>query len=102
MATKLRRIRTPLRARLRFAAYAARLLGGRLLALAALLVLGGLALQWRGDPADVGHLDLAAACYHVYTQLFFEHLIAFPDDWLLRCMFFVIPIAGVFMAEGLL
>ena len=103
MATKLRRIRTPPRARLRFAVYAARLLGGRLVALAALLVLGGLALQWRGDPADVGHLDLAAACYHVYTQLFFEHLIAFPDDWLLRCMFFVIPIAGVFMlAEGLL
>jgi len=103
MATKLRRIQTPLRARLRFLAYAMRLLAGRLLVLATLLLLGGLTLQWRGDPSELGHLDLVAACYHVYTQLFFEHLVGFPDDWVLRILFFTIPIAGVFiLAEGLL
>lgn len=103
MAAKLRRIHTPLRARLRFAVYAARLLAGRLLVLAALLLLGGLTLQWRGDPAEVAHLDLVAACYQVYTQLFFEHVTSFPADWVLRILFFTVPIAGVFiLAEGLL
>jgi Trk K+ transport system NAD-binding subunit len=103
MAAKLRRIPTPLRARLRFAVYAAQLLAGRLLVLAILLLVGGLTLQWRGDPADVAHLDLTAACYQVYTQLFFEHVSGFPSDWVLRIMFFTVPIAGVFiLAEGLL
>lgn len=103
MAAQLRRIHTPLRARLRFAVYAARLLAGRLLVLALLLLVGGLTLQWRGDPAEVAHLDLVAACYQVYTQLFFEHVSGFPSDWMLRIMFFTVPIAGVFiLAEGLL
>jgi voltage-gated potassium channel len=103
MAAQLRRIHTPLRARLRFAVYAARLLAGRMLVLALLLVVGGLTLQWRGDPAEVAHLDLVAACYQVYTQLFFEHVSGFPADWMLRIMFFTVPIAGVFiLAEGLL
>jgi len=103
MATTLRRVPTPLRARLRFAAYAARLLAGRLLVLSALLVVGGLTLQWRGDPAVVAHLDFVAACYQVYTQLFFEHVSELPTDWLLRFMYFSVPIAGVFvLAEGVL
>ena len=62
MPAKRRRIPTPLRARLRFAAYATKLLTGRLLVLAALLLLGGLTLQWRGDPATFGRIDLVAAC----------------------------------------
>ena len=103
MDVKLRRVRTPLRARLRFAVYAARLLGGRLFVLVLLLVLGGLMMQWRGDPAVVAHLDFIAACFLVYTQLFFEHLTDLPHDWVLRVMYFTIPIAGVFiLAEGLL
>ena len=103
MAVKLRRVRTPLRARLRFAMYATRLLGGRLLVLASLLVLGALMLQWRGDPALIDGLDFFEACFLVYTQLFFEHLTALPEDWLLRVMYFMVPIAGVFiLAEGLL
>ena len=103
MAVKVRRLPTPLRARLRFAAYAAKLLFGRLVVLIALLVLGGLTLQWRGDPKDVAHLDFVAACYQVYTQLFFEHSSDLPDDWMLRVMFFTVPLAGAFiLAEGLL
>lgn len=103
MAVKLRRLQTPLRAQLRFAAYAARLLLGRLLILVALLVIGGLLLQWRGDPEVVAHLDFAAACYYIYTQLFFEHLLDLPHDWLLRVLFFVVPLSGAFiLAEGLL
>jgi Trk K+ transport system NAD-binding subunit len=103
MAVRLRRVRTPLRARLRFALYAARLLSGRLLVLAALLGLGGVTLQWRGDPAVVDHLDFIGACFLVYTQLFFEHLTGLPDDALLRIMYFTMPIAGIFIfAEGLL
>lgn len=103
MAVKLRRVRTPLRARLLFAAYAARLLAGRLLILAVLLVIGGATLQWRGDPEVVAHLDFVAACFLVYTQLFFEHLTGLPEDWLLRIMYFTVPIVGAFIiAEGLL
>lgn len=103
MAIKVRRIRTPMRARLRFAVYALRLLSGRLLILAGLLALGGLALQLRGDPEQVAHLDFIGACFLIYTQLFFEHLTDLPHDWLLRVLYFTIPIAGVFiLAEGLL
>ena len=65
MAVQLRRVHTPLRARLRFAVYAARLLAGRLLVLVVLLVLGGATLLWRGDPEIVQHLDFVAACFLV-------------------------------------
>ena len=103
MAVQLRRVHTPLRARLRFAGYAAGLLAGRLLVLVVLLVLGGATLLWRGDPEIVQHLDFVAACFLVYTQLFFEHLTDLPHDWVLRIMYFTVPVAGAFIiAEGLL
>jgi voltage-gated potassium channel len=103
MAVQVRRVRTPLRARLRFAGYAGRLLFGRLLVLAALLIVGGLTLKARGDPAVVAHLDLVEACFLVYTQLFFEHLTDLPHDSILRLMYFTVPVAGAFIiAEGLL
>lgn len=95
------RIRTPLRARLRFAVYATRLLASRVAVLVALLVVGGLSLQWRGDPGQ--RLDFVAACYQVYTQLFFEHSSGLPDDWILRVMYFTVPLFGaVVLAEGVL
>lgn len=95
------RVRTPLRARLLFGLYAARLLAGRLLVLVALLVIGGLSLQWRGDPGQ--KLDFIAACYQVYTQLFFEHSSGLPEDWILRIMYFTVPLVGaVVLAEGVL
>ena len=103
MAVQVRRVHTPLRARLRFAGYAGRLLVGRLLVLTILLVVGGATLLWRGDPAVVLHLDFVGACFLVYTQLFFEHLTDLPSDWVLRIMYFTVPVAGAFIiAEGLL
>jgi voltage-gated potassium channel len=103
MATKLRRVRMPFAARLRFFAYALRLLASRTAVLALLLVVGGLSLQWRGDPRVVGDLDFVAACYQVYTQLFFEHSSDLPDDWVLRTMYFTVPLVGAFLlAEGVL
>ncbi|MBL9107394.1 MAG: NAD-binding protein [Myxococcales bacterium] len=94
------RIRTPLRARLRFMLYAARLLAPRVLVLVALLVIGGLSLQWR-DPGQ--NLDFVAACYQVYTQLFFEHSSGLPSDWILRVMYFTVPLVGALvLAEGVL
>lgn len=103
MAARVPRVRPPLRARLRFAGYALRLLFWRLLALAALTVLGGLTLLQRGAPSETRGLDFVEACYQVYTQLFFEHVSALPDDWVLRVMYFTVPIAGAFIvAEGLL
>ncbi len=101
MAGLKHRVKTPLRARLLFAAYATRLLAGRVAVLAALLVIGGLSLQWRGDPK--AELDFVAACYQVYTQLFFEHSSGLPDDWILRIMYFTVPLVGaVVLAEGVL
>lgn len=95
------RIRTPLRARLRFGVYAARLLAWRMVLLVVLLVVGGLSLQWRGDPGQ--NLDFVAACYQVYTQLFFEHSSGLPSDWILRIMYFTVPIVGALvLAEGVL
>lgn len=97
------RLRTPFSARLRFGLYAGRLLAPRLAVLAALTILGGLTLLWRSAPQESANLDLVAACYQVYTQLFFEHVSSLPADWVLRVMYFTVPIAGVFVvAEGLL
>lgn len=99
----VRRVRTPLLARLRFLAYALRLLAPRLAILAALTIAGGLTLLARGSAQEVAALDFVAACYQVYTQLFFEHVSGLPDDWVLRLMYFTVPIAGAFIvAEGLL
>lgn len=99
----VRRVRTPLLARLRFLAYALRLLAPRLAILAGLTIAGGLTLLARGSAQEVAGLDFVAACYQVYTQLFFEHVSALPEDWALRLMYFTVPIAGAFIvAEGLL
>ncbi|MBZ5711312.1 potassium channel family protein [Nannocystis pusilla] len=99
----VRRVRTPLLARLRFLAYALRLLAPRLGLLAALTIAGGVTLLGRGSAQEVGALDFVAACYQVYTQLFFEHVSDLPDDWVLRLMYFTVPIVGAFIvAEGLL
>lgn len=101
MADLRYRVKTPLRARVRFGVYALRLLAGRMALLAVLLVVGGLSLQWRGDPGQ--NLDFVAACYQVYTQLFFEHSSGLPGDWVLRVMYFTVPIVGaVVLAEGVL
>ncbi len=90
-----------MRARLLFGLYAMRLLAARMVLLAALLVIGGLSLQWRGDPG--ANLDFVAACYQVYTQLFFEHSSGLPSDWILRIMYFTVPLVGaVVLAEGVL
>jgi len=90
-------------ARLRFLAYAMRLLAPRLAILAVIVLAGGLTLLARGSAQEVARLDLVAACYQVYTQLFFEHSSGLPDDWVLRLMYFTVPIAGAFVvAEGLL
>lgn len=90
-----------MRARLRFGLYAMRLLAARMALLAVLLVVGGLSLQWRGDPG--ADLDFVAACYQVYTQLFFEHSSGLPSDWILRIMYFTVPLVGaVVLAEGVL
>ena len=89
-----------MRARLLFGLYAARLLAVRMVVLVTLLIIGGLSLQWR-DPKQ--NLDFVAACYQVYTQLFFEHSSGLPDDWILRIMFFTVPLVGaVVLAEGVL
>ena len=61
MAVQLRRVHTPLRARLRFVAYASRLLLGRLVVLVILLVVGGSIMLWRGDPEVVKDLDFVGA-----------------------------------------
>jgi len=101
MAGLRQRVRTPMRARLRFGLYATRLLAARMALLAVLLVVGGLSLQWRGD--EGADLDFVAACYQVYTQLFFEHSSGLPSDWILRIMYFTVPLVGaVVLAEGVL
>lgn len=90
-----------MRARVLFGLYAMRLLAARMALLTALLVIGGLSLQWRGDPG--ANLDFVAACYQVYTQLFFEHSSGLPNDWILRIMYFTVPLVGaVVLAEGVL
>lgn len=99
----IRRVSVPLAARLRFGVYAVRLLLPRLAIISALTIVGGLTLRWRGETPELTGLDFTAACYQIYTQLFFEHVSALPDDWILRVMYFTVPIAGAFIvAEGLL
>jgi len=89
-------------ARLLFAGYAVRLAAPRLLILVVITAGGGLYYQARVKAATKGTVDFVAACYQVYTQLFFEHAAPLPTDGGLRALFFVVPIIGAFvLAEGL-
>jgi Trk K+ transport system NAD-binding subunit len=89
-------------ARLLFAGYAVRLAAPRMLILVAITLGGGLYYQARVKAATKVSVDFTAACYQVYTQLFFEHAAPLPADSGLRFLFFFVPIVGVFvLAEGL-
>ncbi len=91
----------PVRARLLFIGYALRLLAPRLLSLVGLTVGGGLVMQ--GRLAVHGKkVDFPSAAYEVYTQLFFEHVSPLPKDWVLRILYFAVPLCGaLILAEGL-
>ncbi len=90
-----------MRARVLFIAYAMRLLAPRILAMVALTVGGGLIVQARVSTPKKS-IDFASAAYEVYTQLFFEHVSPLPKDWVLRVLYFAVPLFGaLILAEGL-
>ncbi len=92
--------RRTLKARLLFVGYALRLLGERLLTVAVVTLVGAGLFRWRSPGISKDFID---ACYQVYAQLFFEHVGEFPDDGVLRALFFLLPLIGaIVVAEGLL
>ncbi len=90
--------RARLWARLRFAAYALRVLTSRLGIVVALTLGFAAVFYFQGQGKD--YID---ACYQVYAQLFFEHTEPLPKDGLIRGLYFVLPLLGALvLAEGLL
>jgi len=75
-----------------------------LLLFAGLLLVGGLIL-WRFYvlPETGQGLAFSQALYAVFTLIFFETTIPYPDEGLLQVFFFVVPILGlVVIAEGVI
>ena len=63
-----------------------------LIGMVAIIVGGGLAF-WKLYPEKVG--SLSEGLYLTYCLIFMEHLVDFPDHWLLRIFFVVLPPLGL-------
>jgi Trk K+ transport system NAD-binding subunit len=57
-----------------------------------LVLLGGLALQHLYHAAELGY---AEACYDVFTLIFMQTNLKFPQEWYLQPFFFLVPIVGL-------
>ena len=75
----------------RFARYLLHEFRRPLVVLVALVVGGGtlLRLLYHDEP-----LSFLQACYAIFTLIFFEPTLEFPDEWYLQPLFFIIPIVG--------
>lgn len=77
--------------------------GGSILGFSLLLLVGAWVLmsfhhRLEGEP----ELDFGRAVYTVFTLIFFETQMQFPDEPGLRLMFFLVPVVGLaFLGEGL-
>lgn len=69
------------------------------------LILGGatiLHLFYR-DPHTQETISFAEAAYATFTLIFFENLLAFPEQWYLQFFFFLVPLIGlVAIADGII
>jgi Trk K+ transport system NAD-binding subunit len=59
-----------------------------------LVLLGGLALQQGYHKAGV-NLTYPEACYNVFTLVFMQTSLGFPEEWYLQPFFFLVPIVGL-------
>lgn len=59
------------------------------------LVAGGFCFQHLYRHPDVGPLSFIHALYITYCLVFMEHLIPFPDHWLLQAFYFLLPPLGL-------
>jgi voltage-gated potassium channel len=57
-----------------------------------LVLLGGLLLQLCYHRHALGYLE---ACYAVFLLIFLEPMLAFPDEWYLQPLFFLLPVIGL-------
>jgi voltage-gated potassium channel len=97
------RWRRALRLRAAVIAYVLRRLGPPAAAVAAYTLLAASLYRIEQRFFDKPVPDFGAAVYAIYTQLFFEPTLPFPETPLARVLFAVTPLAGVFLlAEGLL
>lgn len=72
------------------------------LVLGVLLVAGGFAFHHLYD-VDGERLTFLRALYITYCLIFMEHLVKFPDHWLLQIFYFVLPLLGlVVILDGLI
>ncbi len=74
--------------------------------LAILLVGGAVAFHTLYDPAltETGErLGLVRSLYLTWALVFMEHLLPFPEHWLLRAFYFLVPIVGlVVVLDGII
>lgn len=66
-----------------------------LLGMILLVVAGGLAFQAWYVGADGSRLTFRSALYHTYCLIFMEHLLPFPEHWVLQVFYFALPPLGL-------
>jgi voltage-gated potassium channel len=55
------------------------------------------------DPVTGEHIGFSEALYGVFTLIFFQDSLAFPDQWYLQPLYFIIPILGLLVvADGVI
>ena len=99
-----RSLRRVLRAQWRDAIVLLRESGGTLL-LFLTLVLGGTLLFYLfySDPTSGERVSFGEALYGAFGLLFFQDALAFPEQWYLQALYFVIPILGlIVVADGVI
>lgn len=91
------------RFRLAAIAYVLRKVGPPLFSAAAYTITAAFVVRWDMRRAGLEPPELTAAIYRIYTQLFFEPADTLPPTPIARLVYWVTPLAGVFLvAEGLL
>jgi Trk K+ transport system NAD-binding subunit len=99
-----RNLRRILRAQWRDAVVLAGESGGALLLFIALVVGGSLLFYFfYTDPATGQRIEYGEALYGTFALLFFQDALAFPHQWYLQILYFIIPILGlIVVADGVI
>ncbi len=66
------------------------------------ILVGGLAFDLLYTHSQVQDLTFSEAVYAIFSMIFFEQTIPFPQQWYLQVFFFVMPIVGLgLIAQGI-
>ena len=65
-----------------------------------IIFLGGISFHYLYHNEEVPYLSFPRALYITYCLLFMEHIVPYPDHWLLEIFYFVLPVVGLVVITG--